>query len=142
MHTKPIKHPLRLVLAALAVAGVGSPAWAQDAALARCRAITEPMARLACYDAIRPAADTIGLPTPESRGEALSVTTSIPGEFLGWGPNGQITLANGQVWRVIDGSRGVYKLNNPKVEIKRGALGSFNLDIEGTFQSPKVRRVR
>lgn len=136
---------MRMALAALAVpilGAVGAPALAQEAALARCRTITEPMARLACYDAIKPAADTIGLPTPAARGEAESVATSIAGEFLGWVPNGQITLANGQVWRVIDGSRGVYKLSNPKVEIKRGALGSFNLDIEGTFQSPKVRRVR
>lgn len=134
---------MRMALACLALSSAAAgPVFAQEAALARCRAITEPMARLACYDAIKPAADTIGLPTPEARGDVPSVVTTIAGEFLGWVPNGQITLANGQVWRVIDGSRGVYKLNNPKVEIKRGALGSFNLDIEGTFQSPKVRRVR
>jgi hypothetical protein len=134
---------MRMALACIALSSsVAGPAFAQEAALARCRTITEPMARLACYDAIRPAADAIGLPTPEARGDTPSVTTTIKGEFLGWVPNGQITLANGQVWRVIDGSRGVYRLNNPKVEIKRGALGSFNLDIEGTFQSPKVRRVR
>jgi hypothetical protein len=134
---------MRMALACIALSSVAAgPAVAQEAALARCRTITEPMARLACYDAIKPAADTIGLPTPEARGDTPSVVTTIAGEFLGWVPNGQITLANGQVWRVIDGSRGVYKLNNPKVEVKRGALGSFNLDIEGTFQSPKVRRVR
>jgi hypothetical protein len=134
---------MRMALACIALSSVAAgPAVAQEAALARCRTITEPMARLACYDAIKPAADTIGLPTPEVRGDTPSVVTTIAGEFLGWVPNGQITLANGQVWRVIDGSRGVYKLNNPKVEVKRGALGSFNLDIEGTFQSPKVRRVR
>jgi len=134
---------MRMALACIALSSAAAgPAAAQEAALARCRTVTEPMARLACYDAIKPAADTIGLPTPEARGDAPSVMTTIAGEFLGWVPNGQITLANGQVWRVIDGSRGVYKLSNPKVEIKRGALGSFNLDIEGTFQSPKVRRVR
>jgi hypothetical protein len=134
---------MRMALACIALSSVAAgPAVAQEAALARCRTITEPMARLACYDAIKPAADTIGLPTPEARGDTPNVVTTIAGEFLGWVPNGQITLANGQVWRVIDGSRGVYKLNNPRVEVKRGALGSFNLDIEGTFQSPKVRRVR
>lgn len=130
-------HATALVLLAF----LGGPALAQEAALTRCRAISDPMQRLACYDAIKPA-DTFGLPAAAAKAEVETVGTSIAGEFLGWAPGGQITLANGQIWRVIDGSRGVYKLSNPKVEIKRGALGSYLLDIEGTFQSPKVRRVR
>ena len=32
-------------------------------------------------------------------------------------------------------------LKDPKVRVRRGALGTFVLEIEGTNNAPKVRRV-
>jgi hypothetical protein len=70
------------------------------------------------------------------------ITSTIPGRFEGWEANTRITLANGQVWQISDGSRGVYRLVDPKVRIRKGMLGSFFLDIEGQNQTPRVRRVQ
>jgi len=71
-----------------------------------------------------------------------SIESTIPGRFDGWGPNANIRLANGQVWQVIDDSSGVHWIENPKVRIRRGALGAFYLEIEGTNRSPRVRRLQ
>lgn len=71
-----------------------------------------------------------------------AIESTIPGRFDGWEPNAKLTLANGQVWQISDGSRGVYRLDSPKVRIRKGALGSFFLEIEGQNQSPRVRRVQ
>ena len=74
--------------------------------------------------------------------ELPSVESHIPGRFEGWGPKSAITLANGQVWQVIDDSARVAYRENPKVTVRRGTLGSFFLDIEGVNPSPRVRRVQ
>ena len=136
-------------------------AQADDAAFRRCRALGDAAQRLACYDALPlsagPAAGTTsaaGAPIPprqaaeqfgiEHRGfdQRLEVIeSSINGRFDGWGPKDRITLANGQVWQVIDDSRGAMDKTNPKVRVRRGALGAFFLEIEGTNRSPKVKRV-
>lgn len=71
-----------------------------------------------------------------------AIESTIPGRFDGWAPNAKLTLANGQVWQISDGSRGVYRLDSPKVRVRKGALGSFFLEIEGQNQSPRVRRVQ
>ena len=156
-------------LVAIAGAGVAAPSQAQSdaASMLRCRALVEAEARLRCYDAIplppagRAAAtnnvgtSTAGVSpsparqTPEQFGvEYKAVDTRletieslITGPFLGWEPRGRIILANGQVWQVVDDSRGVMELSNPKVTVRRGALGAFYLEIAGTNRSPKVKRV-
>lgn len=138
--------------------------WADDAGLRQCRAIGNPVARLACYDALAlppapvpaappsaPAAAPPSAPSPaalESQFGLASpvervqeVVTRYEGQFEGWRPNERIRLANGQVWQVVDGSSGVYDLKNPKVTVKRGALGRFILDVEGAGKMPGVRRV-
>ena len=66
----------------------------------------------------------------------------IPGRFEGWRPRSTIKLANGQVWQVIDETSRVTWLENPKVKLARGALGSFFLEIEGVNPAPRVRRVQ
>jgi len=145
-----------LFLAALCAA---PPLFADTAAdLQRCRAIGDAASRLACYDALAvptapsrgappsaaaPAADPaarFGLREPAQAVDA--VESHIPGRFDGWEARTQIRLANGQVWQINDGSRGVYRLDNPRVRIRKGALGSFFLEIEGQNQSPRVRRVQ
>lgn len=101
-----------------------------------------PAARnAAATSAATTAEQRFGLPAPAA--EVTDVIEShIPGRFGGWEPGSRFTLANGQVWQVSDGSRGVYDLVDPKVRVRRGAVGSYYLEIEGQNRSPRVRRVR
>lgn len=147
-------------------------AWADDAGLRRCRALADAGARLACYDAlplpaasataaaaptpaaavapapaalaaVRQTVEQFGLEQQRAVREQLDVVDShIPGRFEGWGPKEQITLANGQVWQIVDDSRGVIYATDAKVRVRRGALGTFFLEFDGSNRSPKVRRVR
>jgi hypothetical protein len=142
-------------------------ALADDAALAKCRTLADGGARLACYDAIqvgaRPqvatatAAPDVAVATPmpareanfgieakkQRAAEPQAITSTIPGEFQGWGPGAQIRLANGQVWRVIDGSEAVLpRMRDPKVTIERNLFGTLFLKVEGSNNSAKVRRVQ
>ena len=137
-------------------------ALAQDG-LQQCRALTDGVARLACYDALAdgarkstaapsmattPAAAPVrtgeaGFGLPESRrpDAVESVNSYLAPTFSGWGPNSRIRLANGQIWQVVDGSSVSLPEGPRKVSVKRGALSSFYLDIEGLNTSPRVRRV-
>lgn len=148
---------------------VSTSALADDAGILRCRAINDPAARLACYDALAvpsttgkatpspaqatPAAQPASRPaqTPEQFGlehrkpEVVvdAIESTLPGSFDGWGPKANFRLANGQVWQVADDSSGSTRtIENPKVRIRRGALGAFYLEIEGTNRSPRVRRLQ
>ncbi|MEQ1516906.1 MAG: hypothetical protein ABL931_10505 [Usitatibacteraceae bacterium] len=158
--------PLKASLPLLFVSGA---AFADDAALLRCRAITESTARLACYDAlvvmppgavsaakapVRQSAPTPAAPAKQSasqfgleqrqalKTELDAIESSIVGSFEGWRANSNIRLANGQVWQIADDTSRAHYVDNPKVRIRRGALGSFYLEIEGTNHSPRVRRVQ
>lgn len=139
--------------------------WAADNAaegLQRCRALTESAARLSCYDSLAEqsakapagaavaiatataapaAAQTFGL-TMQRQSEPDVIKTQIEGLVEGWGPGRTFTLANGQVWQVSDGSSAVLYLKNPKVEIRRAALGTFMLELEGTNETARVKRLR
>ena len=142
--------------AALLVMASGST-WADDAALLRCRELAAPAERFACYESIvvrAPALAPVRPPTAPAPGDVQfgleskapqlalqSIESSIPGRFTGWVPGDTIVLANGQRWQVSDDSRGVVVVSDPKVKIRRGALGSFYMEIDGTNRSPKVRRL-
>ncbi len=127
---------------------------ATDSAIAACRAMKEASARLACYDALplagtpAPAAAAapdptrFGLPRRQAGQELESIQSYIPGKFEGWKAGMRIRLANGQVWQIADGSERFEDMQDPKVSIRRGALGSFYLDIEGENRSPLVRRIQ
>ncbi|MCA1855647.1 hypothetical protein LE190_06865 [Massilia oculi] len=159
-----------LPLSLLLVCGA---ALADDQAILACRALPDGGARLACYDAIQVAARSGGAaartaaaapapapamaPAPAASHEASfgleaakrrerepdAIASTIPGEFQGWGPGAQIRLANGQVWRVIDGSEAVLpRMRDPKVRIERNLFGTLFLRVEGTNNSAKVRRVQ
>jgi len=148
--------PSLLVLSLLSVCGA---ALADDAAILKCRALGDTQARLACYDTIpvaeqpvASAAPAVAVSAEQSFGmetvkrkeaEPQSIESRIAGKFDGWEPGAQIQLANGQVWRVIDGSSAVLPgMKDPKVRVVRNLLGTLFLEIEGTNNSPKVRRVR
>lgn len=147
---------------------VSGAVLADDAAILKCRALPDTGARLACYDAIpvgaRPAAapaaghaavaaaPAVPASTPEQRfgmeqarpaGTApKSIESTIDGRFSGWGPNTRFKLANGQVWRIADGSSAEFAPSTQqKVRIVRNLFGTMFLEIDGSNNSPKVRRV-
>lgn len=162
--------PTKLLPSLLLGLAMASPAVAQGtASLQACRALTDPAARLACYDAlplpaaapapaataapaaaapVAPAApaataqSNFGLEAKTAQDAPDAIDSSIEGRFEGWDGKTRIKLANGQVWQVTDGSHGVLNLSNPKVRVRRGVFGAFYMDIEGTNRSPKVRRVQ
>jgi hypothetical protein len=150
--------PSLLVLSLVSLSAVCVPALADDAAILACRALGDTQARLACYDTIpvaaRPAASVaapamsaeqaFGMETVKRKEvEPQSIESRIEGKFDGWEPGSQIRLANGQVWRVVDGSSAVLPgINNAKVKVVRNVIGTLFMEIEGTNNSPKVRRVR
>jgi hypothetical protein len=126
-------------------------AFADTEALRRCRSLVADTARLACYDAIAlpataapaasspaavPAATQFGLPQSQDR-----IESRIEGRFEGWSPRSRIRLANGQVWQVVDDSSGSYWLDRPRAVVRRGAFGSFVMDVEGANVLIRVRRV-
>ncbi|MCD2519085.1 hypothetical protein LQ564_22545 [Massilia sp. G4R7] len=136
------------LLAGLLLAGA---AHADDAIL-KCRTLADAGARLACYDAIEVKAGaapdrqaSFGLrPTPQPKAEEAprSVSSTIAGSFDGWRPGSRIRLANGQVWRVLDGAEVVLApMTNPKATVERGVLGALFLKVEGTNHSARVSRV-
>ncbi len=138
-------------------------ALADDAAILKCRTVTDIAARVACYDAIpvgvaRPAAaatpavaaapartaeENFGMEAVKQREtQPRSVQSTVVGNFEGWGPGSQIRLANGQVWRVIDGSEAVLpRRADAKVTIERNVFGTIFLRADGSNSSAKVRRV-
>ena len=138
-----------------------STALADDAALLKCRALTDIAARVACYDAIplgaaapavaaaaaapqRTPEQNFGMEAVKQReSEPASIQSTVVGEFDGWGPGSQIRLANGQVWRVIDGSDAVLpRTRDAKVSIERNVFGTLFLKVDGGNSSAKVRRVQ
>lgn len=149
--------PLSLLL-------LSAAAFADDAAILTCRTLGDTGARLACYDAIQVAAkpavaaagtapgtapvrskeENFGMDAKRQREEEpKSVTSTVVGEFQGGGPGSQIRLANGQVWRVIDGSEAVLpRMRDAQVTIERNMFGTLFLKVGGTNSSAKVRRVQ
>jgi len=140
---------------------VSGAALADDAAMRACRTTTDSAARLACYDRIELAATPVAAPAApalspqQSFGlppapmdvrnapqKIESIASTVVGNFEGWGPNTRFKLANGQVWRIADGSEAVLpQSGNQQVTITRNFLGTLFLKVEGSNQSPKVRRV-
>jgi hypothetical protein len=116
---------------ATGAAGAGAPAaaGAVPAGAARLPAVPAPEARF-------------GLEQQVPAAQLDVIESHIPGLFEGWGPNHRIGLANGQVWQIADDSSRYFQRRDPKVAVRRGALGAFYLDIEGDNRSPRVRRVR
>ncbi|MFN3470159.1 MAG: hypothetical protein ACK4Z7_10670 [Novosphingobium sp.] len=131
--------------------------------LARCRAIADPGARLACYDAIAPSAeqgsaamaadasspaaasaDTFGMPQrirPEDR-PSISATV-VATDFdpkLGFAT---LTLDNGQVWQTSSNGTLAGRLREGQaVTIRDGGMFGYRLRIEGRTGFQAVTRVK
>lgn len=136
---------------------------ADDAAVLKCRTLTATAQRLACYDAmpvgVAPAAAPLaaaaarpavapeqqfGIERKAKEAEPDQIESSIVGDFDGWRGNTTLKLANGQVWRITDGSEAILPpMHNPKVRIKRGLLGAvYFFQVEGQNSTARVRRVQ
>lgn len=70
------------------------------------------------------------------------IVTHFEGAFTGWEPKQKLTLANGQVWQISDNSTASYRIDNPKIVIKRGLWSAFYMEVEGLNRTPKVKRVK
>ena len=147
---------MKTSLALLLVLASGA-ALAQSADLQRCRSIADNNARLVCYDALAAGAGTagrepiampanaaaaFGLERQAMQAGADAIDSQLTGLVEGWGPRSQFKLSNGQVWQVIDGSSAVLYLKDPKVKIRRGAMGTFVLELDGTNETARVNRLR
>lgn len=128
-----------LTLVALSL--LASAATAQESPLAACRTIAATAERLACYDAIPLTAVPAAAAAPARNEPPKLIETSIAGNFRGWWPKEKITMANGQVWQVVDSSTGAVNLTDPKVRIVRDWIGGYHLEIEGASVYPRVKQV-
>jgi hypothetical protein len=153
---------ISLLLLPIASTLSGAACAADDAAILACRALPDTATRLACYDAMpvgasAPAAVQAAPPAPspgqhfglrpavkkQKDSEPAAIHSSVVGRFDGWGPGTVFTLANGQAWKVTDDTDAVLPImQNPKVEITRGLLGAYFLQVEGHANSARVARVR
>ena len=88
-----------------------------------------------------PAVPEFGFEDRKARGSADRIESQIVGNFEGWSAHSRVRLANGQVWQVSDDSSRSMYFTNPKVVIRRGLLGAYYLEIDGTNYSPRVKRV-
>ena len=87
--------------------------------------------------------DKFGLTEKSDADEIEVITSYIPGKFSGWRKDDEITLANGQVWKITGGSSSVFhKATDPKVEIRRGVFGSFRIKIIGLNRTAQVKRIK
>lgn len=71
-----------------------------------------------------------------------SIQSRIVGKFSGWKKGLKITLENGQVWKVVNNSKGYRKMTSPTITISRGVFNSFNAKVEGLTATAKVKRVK
>jgi len=141
------KLPLLLLFASGAACAV------DDAVVLRCRALPDPAARLACYEAM-PVGAAKPAPSAEQRfgigrlekkvdDEPQAIRSTVRGHLDGWRYGTQIALANGQVWRVVDDVEAVLPdLADPPVRIERGALGAYFLQLEANNSAARVVRVK
>ena len=83
-----------------------------------------------------------GLPVTVPAAKVDKIQSTIVGRFGSWQQGTRIRLANGQVWQVTDDSRGICDCDNVKVEVTRGAFGTFFLEIEGKGNAPRVKRIQ
>lgn len=71
------------------------------------------------------------------------ITSTLQGEFRGFGKARKFVLANGQEWEQVDDTllAGVRK-TNPAVSISPGVMGVWYLRVDGVNTRAKVRRTK
>lgn len=79
--------------------------------------------------------------SPAKPEELEYIDSALAEEPDGWRANTRFRLANGQVWQIADDSSGFLRAGTRKVRVRRGAMGAFYIEFEGTNRSPRVTRV-
>ena len=127
----------------------GAACAVDDAVVLRCRALPDPAARFACYEAmpvaVAPPEQRFGSKRLEKKvdDEPQAIRSTVRGHLDGWRLGTQIALANGQVWRVVDDEEAVLPdLLDPPVRIERGALGAYFLQLDANHSAARVVRVK
>lgn len=73
---------------------------------------------------------------------ASSIESTIRGGFTGWRGNAEFRLANGQLWRQVQGGHSSGAKNDPKVHLSRKADGVYEMRVEGFTGTVNVIRIR
>ncbi len=83
-----------------------------------------------------------GLPAPAvEEAQPDEITSRHVGEFRGWSGNTAFSLENGQVWRQVRTGRMHWVADSPMITIRRTAIGTYWLGVEGINAQVRVRRV-
>ena len=139
---------MKKTLLILLLFATGAACAVDDALVLRCRALPDTASRLACYEALPvapPAEQRFGGQRLEQKvdDEPAAIRSTVRGHLDGWRYGTQLTLANGQVWRVADDIDAVLPdLVDPAVRIERGALGAYYLQLEANNNAARVIRVK
>ncbi len=149
-HEKTVS--MRSKFGTLSLLLLASQSHADNAAIERCRQISEATQRLSCYDAIviatpakpyvQPNQDSFGLVKKAPDPDAEIIESELAADLDGLRPNETIRLKNGQIWRVTDDSTVILPAGARKVKIRRGLFGAFFIEFEGINHSPKVKRIQ
>ncbi len=153
-----------LLVTVFATAGA-APAEDTSEALKACATMTDPQARLACYDELgqralqeKPAAEPpqqeetvqpvtetapapVAQPLPDELGESGntqyvgSITSCKQGHYGDW----YFFFDNGQVWKAVSNRRLRFKECDFNVTISKDAFG-YKMQIDGEKKSIRVRR--
>ena len=149
---------MRLAIVIVLAMSLLTSGWGQESNLALCRAIADPLERVACYDAALDAAsqesvEPTASPTAESlfgrSDESIKDTLEIedvseiayPVIEIRQSPLGRliIELENGQIWMQTDATRLNLKPGDI-VSVRAGLGGSYYLRKTSGSRSVKVKR--
>lgn len=77
------------------------------------------------------------------RAPEVATSSILPGPFNGWAPGVTLTLANGEKWRVTEGTLVVTpgRRSDVPVKVAPGFLGAWYLKAEGEVPQAKVKRI-
>lgn len=92
--------------------------------------------------------DRLAEPRPDGRaagtaaGDRSTIRSRIDGKFTGWSGRTVFQLQNGMVWRQAERDNfRIAEVENPEVEIRPGALGTWRLSVEGYGSNVLVERI-
>src|SRR5690242_8531388 len=122
--------------------------------ISACRALSEPTARLRCFDEatvtmtepLTPRVADFGKPPPPRPDEVAQIVATV--KELSWTARGRavFVLDNGQTWRQLEGDNVQVFEPAPgkvlKVTIGHGLVGNYTLTMEGRNGLVRVRRVQ
>ncbi|MRX27172.1 hypothetical protein [Kangiella sp. HZ709] len=124
-----------------------------------CMDVKDNAKRLACYDSFFKK-QSLTLPTENTK-KAPQKTESLfgleqqiaarqpnqlnfklQGKFKRWKKGMKLNTAEGQIWLIKGRHNIYYPIEDPKIIIRKGSLGSYLMNIEGLNTTFKVKRVK